>query len=201
MWCLYLQTQRGSLLNFCGPKTGTPRRFDPATCLYLRDPPGKKRPPWHGAPPGAPPRDPWTSPDHPTCWQPPPGTHHGQGGENTAQFGPCLGAPTKSRSLAKLRPCCFLLWCMYLLGTMSFAHHLCGGRRGGRYGCQKNCVARPDRCISAQLFGTHSPSEPPCALYLQGFPPGGAIGLMWSLRGAYANQATRRRPARQKEFG
>jgi hypothetical protein len=26
--CLYLQTQRGALLNFCGPKTGTPCRFD-----------------------------------------------------------------------------------------------------------------------------------------------------------------------------
>jgi hypothetical protein len=37
------------------------------------------------APPGAPPRDPRASPDHPTWWLVPPGAHHGQGGKKTAQ--------------------------------------------------------------------------------------------------------------------
>jgi hypothetical protein len=42
---------------------------------------------------GAPPRDPWASPD-PTWWLVPPGAHHGQGGEKTAQGGPWpLAAP------------------------------------------------------------------------------------------------------------
>ena len=34
-----------------------------------------------------PPCDPRASPDHPTWWMVPPGTHHGQGGEKSAHFG------------------------------------------------------------------------------------------------------------------
>jgi hypothetical protein len=61
----------------------------------LREPPWKKNRPAH--PPGgnvstaqpvAPPCDPRASPDHPTWWVVSPGTHHGQGGEKTAQCGP-----------------------------------------------------------------------------------------------------------------
>jgi hypothetical protein len=41
--CLYLQTQRGALLNFCGPKTGSNGPADLAT--YLRGhPPNKNGP-------------------------------------------------------------------------------------------------------------------------------------------------------------
>ena len=40
------------------------------------------------AQPVAPPCDPRASPDHPTWWVVPPGTHHGQGGEKTAQCSP-----------------------------------------------------------------------------------------------------------------
>ena len=34
-----------------------------------------------------PPCDPRASPDHPTWWMPPPGTHYGQGGDKSAHFG------------------------------------------------------------------------------------------------------------------
>jgi len=39
------------------------------------------------AAPVVPPCDPRASPDHPTWWVVPPGTHHGQGGEKSAHFG------------------------------------------------------------------------------------------------------------------
>jgi hypothetical protein len=41
--CLYLQTQRGTNLNFCGPKTGSNGPFEPATYL-CEHPPGKNGP-------------------------------------------------------------------------------------------------------------------------------------------------------------
>jgi hypothetical protein len=46
-WCCNSYTRVGTNLKFCGPKTGVPRRFDPATylCEY---PPEKKRPPRPG---------------------------------------------------------------------------------------------------------------------------------------------------------
>jgi hypothetical protein len=102
--CVYLQTQSGTLLNFCGPKTGRSGPLDLASHLSLRVPPWKKTAPAarpgakvSAAPPGAPPRDPRASPDHPTLWLVPPGAHHGQGGEKTAQFGPWV-LPPKPKS-------------------------------------------------------------------------------------------------------
>jgi hypothetical protein len=72
--------------------------------LSLREPPWKKTAPTarpgakvSAAPPGAPPRDPRASTDHPTWWLVPPDAHHGQGGKKTAQFGPWV-LPPKPKS-------------------------------------------------------------------------------------------------------
>jgi hypothetical protein len=47
MRCLYayLQTKRGCFLNFCGPKTDRPGRFDPATLISETTPLEKKNAP------------------------------------------------------------------------------------------------------------------------------------------------------------
>jgi hypothetical protein len=114
LWCLCLQTQRGSLLIFCGPKTGGPRRAVRSSHLPLTEgPPLEKTPPADrpggkvsAAPPGAPPaHDPRAFPDHPTWWLVPPGgrAHHGQGGEKNSPVRP-LGAPTKIKILTRKSP-------------------------------------------------------------------------------------------------
>jgi hypothetical protein len=100
---LCLQTQGCVFLNFGGPKTGGPRRFDLATS-HQNHPPGKKRPPqpgqgqrWHRGPPRL--------PQHlvaapPSRCQVPTTAREARKQPSPA---PGLGAPTRSRSLTKLR--------------------------------------------------------------------------------------------------
>jgi hypothetical protein len=105
-----VSSQRGCFLNFGGPKTSRPGRFDPATFPTKTPPPGKKTAPAARpgakvsvAPPVAPPRGPWASPDHPTWWLVPPGAHHGQGEKKHSPVRP-LGAPTKTKTLTRNPP-------------------------------------------------------------------------------------------------
>jgi hypothetical protein len=84
------------------PLDAAPTLRDGAHSISEETPLEKNGPRRHGAggkasaaPPGAPPRDPRASPDHPTWWLAPLGAHHGQGGEKTAQFGPWVLPPNR----------------------------------------------------------------------------------------------------------
>ena len=87
------QYAEGFPRQFLQPQDGHPAPAR-SSQLSLREPPWKKNRPEpqpggnvSAAQPVAPPCDPRASPDHPTWWVVPPGTHHGQGGEKTAHFG------------------------------------------------------------------------------------------------------------------
>jgi hypothetical protein len=125
-WCCNSPSRGALFLFFAGPRpaAATAGSIQPliseGTPLKKNGPRGPAR--GKGAkvsagPPGAPPRDPRASPDHPTWWLAPPlGAYHGQGGEKNGPVRP-LGAPTKSHSLIRKRP----LYCIGLYYRSSSA--------------------------------------------------------------------------------
>jgi hypothetical protein len=97
-WCCNSSSRGATFLVLVGPSPA--RRARSIQPLISEETPLEKNGPRRqgkasAAPPGAPPRDPRASPDHPTWWLVPLGAHHGQGGEKTAQFGPWVLPPNR----------------------------------------------------------------------------------------------------------